>query len=309
MKIEQIRQVLAINRCGSINKAAEELFLSQPNLSISVKNLEDELGYRIFVRSSHGVRLTHQGKIFVQSASVVMEQFDSLARLRRIPHANEDKQELSLAIMPYRYLSHAAVSLYENHRNSNLHLSFHSGSRDDIVESVFSGESEFGVLSIYSPFYDLVMMQLASKNIHFMQIGEVPISILVGKRSPLYRLEETTISRDQLKDKCFVALEEMEYGTLSSLPEILGLGENHCPQKIYASCWSLMMDIVRQTDSFSIVATNRKAYETIPYYQDLKTFQLADCAYTSKTGWICRDGFALPPLGMEFINLLYQYFD
>ena len=57
MKIEQIRQVLAINRCGSINKAAEELFLSQPNLSISVKNLEDELGYRIFIRSSHGVRL------------------------------------------------------------------------------------------------------------------------------------------------------------------------------------------------------------------------------------------------------------
>ena len=95
MKIEQIRQVLAINRCGSINKAAEELFLSQPNLSISVKNLEDELGYRIFIRSSHGVRLTHHGKIFVQSASVVMDQFDSLARLKRLPKENEDEQELS----------------------------------------------------------------------------------------------------------------------------------------------------------------------------------------------------------------------
>ncbi len=309
MKIEQIRQVLTISRCGSINKAAEELFLSQPNLSISVKNLEDELGYRIFVRSSHGVRLTHQGKVFVQSASVVIDQFDSLSRLRRVPRTDEEKQELSLAIMEYRYLSHAAVSLYENHRNSNLHLSFHSGSRDEVVESVFSGESEFGVLGVYSPFYDLVMMQLASKNMHFMQIGEVPISILVGKRSPLYRLEGDTISREQLKDKCFVALEEMEHGTLSSLPELLGLGENLCPQKIYASSWSLMMDVVRQTDSFSIVATNRKAYETIPYYQDLKTFKLEDCAYTSKIGWICRDGFSLSALGMEFLKLLYQYFD
>ena len=93
MKIEQIRQVLAINRCGSINKAAEELFLSQPNLSISVKNLEDELGYRIFIRSSHGVRLTHHGKIFVQSASVVMDQFDSLARLKRLPKENEDEEQ------------------------------------------------------------------------------------------------------------------------------------------------------------------------------------------------------------------------
>ena len=309
MKIEQIRQVLAINRCGSINKAAEELFLSQPNLSISVKNLEDELGYRIFIRSSHGVRLTHHGKIFVQSASVVMDQFDSLARLKRLPKENEDEQELSLAIMPYRYLSHAVVSLYEAHRNSNLKLNLHSGSRDEIIESVFSGESELGILSIYSPFYDLMMVQLAEKNINFMQIGEVPLSIIVGETSPLYHLEGTTIHRALLKDKCFVALEEMECGALSSLPEILGLGESCCPQKIYSSSWSLMMDVLRQTDSFSIVGTNRKAYETIPYYHGLKTFQLKDCIYTSKMGWICRDGFMLSALGVEFLNLLYQYFD
>ena len=49
-----------------------------------------------------------------------------------------------------------------------------------------------------------MMVQLAEKNINFMQIGEVPLSIIVGETSPLYHLEGTTIPRELLKDKCFV---------------------------------------------------------------------------------------------------------
>lgn len=309
MKIEQIHQVLTINQCGSINKAAEALFLSQPNLSISLKNLEDELGYKIFLRSNHGVKLTEQGKVFVQAATAVMGNFENLVRLGKPSQKENGRKELSIAIMPYRYLSSAAVRLYENYCNSDLNLTFHSGSRDDIVKSVYSGESEIGILSVYSPYFDLAMMELTKKRIHFMQLGEVPISILVGKQSPFYNLKEKTISKELLAGKCFVALKEMEYGTLSSLPDILGLGRERCPQKIYTSSWSLMIDIVRQIDCFSIVGTNTKAYEVIPYYQDVRTFRLEDCPYTSKIGWICREGFGLSALSMEYLNLIYPYFE
>ena len=58
MKIEQIRQVLSIYQSGSINKAAQNLFLSQPYISNSLKSLERELQQKIFIRSYNGIQLT-----------------------------------------------------------------------------------------------------------------------------------------------------------------------------------------------------------------------------------------------------------
>lgn len=48
MTIQQLQYVLEIARCGSASRAAKNLFLSQPNLSSAIKNLEQELGFPIF---------------------------------------------------------------------------------------------------------------------------------------------------------------------------------------------------------------------------------------------------------------------
>ena len=55
MTLDQINYVLEIERTGSINKAATNLFISQSALSLAIQNLERELGQPIFVRSSRGV--------------------------------------------------------------------------------------------------------------------------------------------------------------------------------------------------------------------------------------------------------------
>ncbi len=54
MNISDLKSVLAIARYGSINKAAKELYIAQPNLSKSIQNLEKEYGIQIFERSSRG---------------------------------------------------------------------------------------------------------------------------------------------------------------------------------------------------------------------------------------------------------------
>ena len=76
MRIQQIRYIMEIARCNSINKAALHLFVSQPTLSAAVKELEEELGIIIFERSHKGISLTVEGIEFIQLAEKLLEQVD-----------------------------------------------------------------------------------------------------------------------------------------------------------------------------------------------------------------------------------------
>ena len=64
MTIQQLQYVLEIARCGSASRAAKNLFLSQPNLSSAITNLEQELGFPIFERTSAGMELTPAGSVW-----------------------------------------------------------------------------------------------------------------------------------------------------------------------------------------------------------------------------------------------------
>ena len=61
MTLQQLEYIVAIAETGSLNKAAEQLYVSQPSLSSAVKELERELGITVFHRSARGVSLTADG--------------------------------------------------------------------------------------------------------------------------------------------------------------------------------------------------------------------------------------------------------
>ena len=79
MTIQQLQYVLEIARCGSASRAAKNLFLSQPNLSSAIKNLEQELGFPIFERTSAGMELTPAGSRLAKEASVIMEHLKGIS--------------------------------------------------------------------------------------------------------------------------------------------------------------------------------------------------------------------------------------
>ena len=71
MKFTQIEQALEVARTGSLAKAAQNLYISQANLSIAIKNLEVEAGTPIFERTNRGMELTQFGKQFISYAKSV----------------------------------------------------------------------------------------------------------------------------------------------------------------------------------------------------------------------------------------------
>lgn len=82
MNLEQLRYVCAIYETGSISRAAEKLFLSQPNISNAIGKLERELGFDILVRSHTGVRFTDRGLELVRHASCILEQCGTIRQLQ-----------------------------------------------------------------------------------------------------------------------------------------------------------------------------------------------------------------------------------
>ena len=68
MNILHVKYVISIAENGSINKAAEELHVAQPNLSRVVREMEADLGIQFFFRSSKGMMLTPDGELFVNQA-------------------------------------------------------------------------------------------------------------------------------------------------------------------------------------------------------------------------------------------------
>ena len=67
MTFQQLIYVVEISKCGSINKAAHKLFLSQSSISAAVRELEEELGIQFFIRSNRGVEFTPEGKEFLSN--------------------------------------------------------------------------------------------------------------------------------------------------------------------------------------------------------------------------------------------------
>lgn len=78
--IRQLRYYLAIARCGSFSRAANELNVAQPALSHHVANLEAELGVRLLDRSTKGVIATECGETLITHAEIIITQMDKAAR-------------------------------------------------------------------------------------------------------------------------------------------------------------------------------------------------------------------------------------
>lgn len=74
MTLLQLKYIVKIVECGSMNEASHALYVSQPALSSSVKELENELGIEIFTRSSQGIALTVDGAEFLTYARQVLDQ-------------------------------------------------------------------------------------------------------------------------------------------------------------------------------------------------------------------------------------------
>ena len=130
MTLQQLHQVITIAESRSMNEASRKLFVSQPNLSAVVRELEEETGITIFIRSNRGIVLTPEGEEFIGYAKQVVEQYH-LLESRYISSAS--KKKFSVSMQHYTFAVQAFIKVAKELEMDDYEFSVHETKTYDVV--------------------------------------------------------------------------------------------------------------------------------------------------------------------------------
>ena len=143
--LKQLRGFVAVAETGSFAEACERLHLSQPALSVAIRNLERATGGPLFARSTRSVTLTPEGQQFLPVAKRLLadwtEGFEDLRQMFAL-----QRGKLTIAAMP-SYASNRLPQLLVKYgqRFSNISISVHDVVMEDVIAAVQSGRVDLGI--------------------------------------------------------------------------------------------------------------------------------------------------------------------
>ena len=165
MNIHQLRCAVTVARLGSQTRAAEELYMSQPNLSKALKDLEQTCGFRIFTRTGTGMAPTRRGEEFLEHARAVLEKLDLMDAI----YQGQDRRSanLSVAVCGAGYLTRALCAfLDETNPAEGLEINMREGRVEEVVRAVLDREAEIGVIRYAVDRQNRVLAALGEQGLH-----------------------------------------------------------------------------------------------------------------------------------------------
>lgn len=146
MELRVLRYFLAVAREGSVTVAANFLHVTQPTLSRQIKELEEELGTKLFVRHSHSVSLTPDGMRLRKRAEEVVEMIEKTEAEFTVKEESVGG-DVYIGAGETRVMRHVAEVIRELRKNyPNIHIHLYSGNLEDVTERLDKGLLDFGVL-------------------------------------------------------------------------------------------------------------------------------------------------------------------
>ena len=145
MNITQLKYVLEVASSSSMREASTKLYVSQPALSLSVRELEEELGILIFERTNKGISLTEEGREFVSYAKKVVGQYEILED--RYLSKDSDKEHFSVSTQHFNFAIKAFTALIGKTNPDKYVFAIHETKTRKVLEDVGSLKSEVGIVS------------------------------------------------------------------------------------------------------------------------------------------------------------------
>ena len=183
MTLLQLKYIVKIVECGSMNEASHELYVSQPALSSSVKELENELGIEIFTRSSQGIALTVDGAEFLTYARQVLDQADLLEE--RYKNAKPRKQLCSVSTQHYMFAVEAFVEMIDSIKSDEYEFTIRETRTKDIINQVANMLSEIGIIYLSDFNKDVIGKMLREKHLEFHPLFRAPLHVFISRNNPL----------------------------------------------------------------------------------------------------------------------------
>lgn len=194
MTFRQLTYIVEISKCGSINKAARKLFLSQSGISTAVRELEDELGIRFFERNSRGVEFTPEGREFLSYAVSLLEQKKRIEGLYGGQDAETSPAHFSVSTQRYPFTEDAFLSMVKRAEENRYRFAIKETGMDAVIDDVYDHRSDIGVIFLTDNTESLIRRLLDARELEFHELAAVPPCIYVRKGHPLACMERVSES-------------------------------------------------------------------------------------------------------------------
>ena len=296
MTLQQLKYALTIADCGSMNEAAKQLFISQPSLSETMKELETEIGLDIFLRSNRGIVITPEGEEFLGYARQVTEQF-GLLQSKYID--KKVKEKFSVSTQHYTFAVKAFVETVKQIGMEQYEFAVHETTTISVIENVKNFKSEIGVL-YENDFNEKVLNKMFKENgLEFVELFSCDTVVYLWSGHPLAKQDVITmeeldeypcLSFDQGKNNSLYLAEEMkstyEYRRLIKANDRATLLNLMIGLNAYTLCSGIICEDLNGDD-----------YKAVPLRETEKM----------RIGYIKRKGAKVSHIGELYIEELKKY--
>lgn len=201
LNLNSLRYIVEVAKSGSISKTSEQFYISQPHLSNTIRSVEKDLGVELFTRSSKGMTLTPTGAKFVERATHILCELNSLET--DFANSSENSMKYSISFTRSYYLMSYAVDFIKQYANlTNLQLELKETNSFQVLQDVNNNTADWGVLSFSAFQKDYFLHQIQMHRLKYSLISHTESYLIMSKKNPLAK--ESVVRRSMLKDQILV---------------------------------------------------------------------------------------------------------
>ena len=302
MTLTQLRYVIAIAETKSINKAAEQLYVSQPSLTSAMQELEKELGIILFNRSGRGVTLTNDGAEFLLYARQLYGQYETL--LEKYGENGSLKKKFGVSTQHYSFAVKAFVDMAKQFDMSKYEFAIRETKTAEVISDVSTMKSEIGVLYLSDFNRKSMEKLLRSAGLEFHHLIDCQAYVYLWKNHPLAK--EESISFSQLFDYPCLAFEQGDNSSFYLAEEILST--NEYPRIIRANDRATMLNLMVGLNGYTLCSgiiceeLNGNEFAAVPFRDDEENHNSV-----MEIGYVVRKNTMLGKVGEMYIEALKKY--
>jgi len=294
MTLQQLRYAAGVARYRSFNEAASRLFISQPSLSTAIRDLEGEIGLRIFTRTSRGVSVTPEGAEFLGYARQVLEQTELLET--RYRGAKQQRRLFSVSTQHYAFAVNAFVDLIRDLGADEYECTLRETRTHEIIDDVRNLRSEIGILYL-NEFNAKVLGKLfAEGGLVFTPLFTALPHVFISARHPL--AGRKSVKLDDLSEFPCLSFEQGEYNSFHFSEEIQSTLVHRKSVKVSdrATLFNLLIGLNGYTISTGVLTADLNGNAILPVPLEL------DEEIT--VGYVTHKTLSLSPAGSLYLEKL-----
>ena len=302
MTLQQLNYVIAISEAGSINRAAERLYVSQPSLTSAIKELEKELGIVLFNRTGRGVTLTAEGVDFLPYARQVYGQYLNL--MEKYGKGGERKQKFGVSCQHYSFAVKAFVETVKAYDVAKYEFAIRETKTINVITDVARMHSEIGILYL-SDFNRKAMLKLLNANgLAFHHLIDCNAYVYLWKGHPL--AGRKSISFEDLAPYPCLSFEQGDDSSFYFAEEILST--NEYPRSIKTTDRATNLNLMTGLNGYTLCSgiiceeLNGSDFIAIPYEADSNNPNSV-----MDVGYIVKNNAILSGLGQRYLAEIRKY--